>query len=159
MKIKSGIGFDAHKFEEGRELFIGGVKIDYELGLAGHSDADVLIHAIVDSIAGPALGKDIGNIFPDSDSAYKNIDSKILLKKTVDMIKSEGWEISNIDAEIIAQKPKMAKHIPMMRMVLADVIGIEVEDVTIKATTTEKMGFTGRGEGIAALSTALIIRK
>lgn len=156
MKIKSGIGFDAHKFEAGRDLYIGGVKIDYELGLAGHSDADVLIHAIVDSIVGPALGKDIGNIFPDNDMAYKNIDSKILLKKAVDMVRAEGWEISNVDAEIIAQKPKMAAHIPMMRMVLAEVISIEAEDVTIKATTTEKMGFTGRGEGIAALSVCII---
>ncbi len=158
MKIKTGIGFDAHRFKRGRRLVIGGVEIDYDLGLDGHSDADVLIHAIVDAIAGPSLGKDIGNIFPDTDDSYKDIDSKILLKKAAEMIRAAGYEISNIDAEIIAQKPKMAPHIPDMREILAQVLGMAAEDITIKATTTEKMGFTGRGEGIAAVATALVIR-
>jgi len=158
MKIKTGIGFDAHRFAAGRELFIGGVKIDFELGLEGHSDADVLIHAVVDALAGPALGRDIGNLFPDSDTAYKGIDSKILLAKTVDMIIEAGFEISNVDAEIIAQKPKMAPYIPRMRQVLSEIMKIDISDITIKATTTEKMGFTGRGEGIAALSVATLIK-
>jgi 2-C-methyl-D-erythritol 2,4-cyclodiphosphate synthase len=159
MKIKSGIGFDAHRFARGRRLVIGGVEIDYDLGLEGHSDADVLIHAIVDAIAGPALGRDIGNLFPDTDMAYKGIDSKLLLGKAVEMIRAAGFEISNVDAEIIAQKPKMAAHIPLMRGVLAGVMGMPEEDITIKATTTEKMGFTGREEGIAALATAIVIKE
>jgi len=159
MKIKSGIGIDAHRFARGRRLVIGGVEIDYDLGLDGHSDADVLIHAIVDAVAGPALGKDIGNLFPDTDIAYKGIDSKILLAKAVEMIRNNGYTISNVDAEIIAQKPKMAKHIPLMRETLAEILGIDAEDVTIKATTTEKMGFTGREEGIAALATAIVIKE
>jgi len=159
MKIKSGIGFDAHRFARGRKLVIGGVEIDFDLGLDGHSDADVLIHAIVDAVAGPALGKDIGNLFPDTDGAYKGIDSKILLAKAVEMIRLAEFEISNVDAEIIAQKPKMAPHIPLMRETIAGVMGLSVEDVTIKATTTEKMGFTGREEGIAALATAIIIKE
>lgn len=159
MKIKSGIGIDAHRFARGRRLVIGGVEIDYDLGLDGHSDADVLIHAIVDAVAGPALGKDIGNLFPDTDIAYKGIDSKILLAKAVEMIRNNGYTISNVDAEIIAQKPKMAKHIPLMRETLSEILGIDAEDVTIKATTTEKMGFTGREEGIAALATAIVIKE
>lgn len=159
MKIKSGIGFDAHRFAAGRKLIIGGVEIEHELGLDGHSDADVLIHAIVDAVAGPALGRDIGNLFPDTDKAYKDIDSKILLKKAVDEIRLAGYEISNVDAQIIAQKPKMAPHIPAMRKTLADVMGLEFDDITIKATTTEKMGFTGREEGIAALASALVFRR
>lgn len=158
MKIKSGIGFDAHRFKAGRDMIIGGVKIDAPYGLDGHSDADVLIHAIIDALVGPSLGKDIGNIFPDTEDKYKNIDSKILLKEAIQLIKDAGYEISNIDAQIIAQKPKMAKHIPEMRQVLAEIIGIDLEDITIKATTTEKMGFTGRGEGIASLATCLIIK-
>lgn len=159
MKIKTGIGFDAHRFKAGRKLIIGGIEIESEVGLDGHSDADVLIHAIVDAIAGPSLGKDIGNLFPDSDNKYKNIDSKILLKNAVKLIRKSGYEISNIDAEIIAQKPKMAKYIPEMREILAEVISIDFEDITIKATTTEKMGFTGRGEGIASLATATLIKE
>jgi 2-C-methyl-D-erythritol 2,4-cyclodiphosphate synthase len=158
MKIKSGIGFDAHRFKRGRKLVIGGVEIDHELVLDGHSDADVLTHAVIDALAGPALGRDIGNLFPDSDKEYKDIDSIILLRRTVDMIKKDGWQISNIDAEIIAQKPKMAPHIAGMREIFSIITGIPQEDITIKATTTEKMGFTGREEGIAALATAIIIR-
>lgn len=158
MKIKCGIGFDAHKFESNRKLIVGGVEIPYEFGLAGHSDADVLIHAIIDSIAGVSLGKDIGNLFPDTDMAYKNIDSKILLEKTCKLVAEKGYTISNIDAEIIAQKPKFAPYIQEMRQVISKVMDISIDDISIKATTTEKMGFTGRGEGIAAISSSLIIK-
>lgn len=158
MKIKTGIGFDAHRFKAGRPLFIGGVEIPSDIGLDGHSDADVLLHAIVDAIAGPALGKDIGSIYPDSDMKYKNIDSKILLADMVTLLEGTGFEISSVDAQIIAQKPKMAPYIPSMRRIIANILSIPEEDVTIKATTTEKMGFTGRGEGIAALAVATLIR-
>ncbi|MCA1926849.1 MAG: 2-C-methyl-D-erythritol 2,4-cyclodiphosphate synthase, partial [Calditerrivibrio sp.] len=149
MKIKTGIGFDAHKFSEDRKLFLGGIEIPYELGLLGHSDADVLIHAIIDSLLGPTLGKDIGQLYPDTDGKYKDIDSKILLKDTVELIKINGYSISNIDTQIIAEKPKLKDYILKMRQKLAEVIGIDIDDISIKATTTEKMGFTGRGEGIA----------
>jgi 2-C-methyl-D-erythritol 2,4-cyclodiphosphate synthase len=158
MKIKTGIGFDAHRFKADRDMIIGGVKIDAPYGLDGHSDADVLIHAVIDALAGPSLGRDIGNLFPDTDDKYKGIDSKILLKDAVKLIREAGYDISNIDAQIIAQKPKMAKYIPEMRKVLADIIGIDFDDITVKATTTEKMGFTGRGEGIAALATCTLVK-
>ena len=158
MKIKTGIGFDAHRFKAGRDLFIGGVQIDSEIGLDGHSDADVLIHAIVDALAGPALGKDIGSLFPDTSMEYKDIDSKILLKKTADIISEAGFQISSVDAEIIAQKPKMAPYIYEMRTTLAKIMNLHFDDITIKATTTEKMGFTGRGEGIAALAVATLVK-
>lgn len=158
MKIKCGIGFDAHKFESNRQLIVGGVEIPFEFGLAGHSDADVLIHAIIDSISGVALGKDIGNLFPDNDMAYKDIDSKILLEKTCKLIWDKGYSISNIDAEIIAQKPKFAPFIPKMRQIISKIMKIDIDDISIKATTTEKMGFTGRGEGVAAISSSLIIK-
>ncbi len=159
MKIKTGIGFDAHRFAENRKLVLGGIEIPYHLGLLGHSDADVLIHAIIDSIVGPALGKDIGNLFPDNDMKYKDIDSKILLKDAVSLVLSAGYEISNIDATIIAEKPKLKSFIPQMREKLASVININTEDITIKATTTEKMGFTGREEGIAAIAVSTLIKK
>ncbi len=158
MKIKSGIGFDVHAFAPGRRLIIGGVDIPHEKGLDGHSDADVLTHAITDALAGPALGKDIGNLFPDTDAVYKNADSLNLLGKAVSLIKQNGWAPGNIDAVIIAQTPKMAPHIPLMREKLAAVLDISVEDVTIKATTTEYLGFAGRKEGIAALAVATIYR-
>ncbi len=162
MKVKTGIGFDAHRFKGGRELYIGGIKIESDIGLDGHSDADVLIHAIIDALAGPTLGgKDIGNIFPpDTDQAYKNIDSKVLLRDALKLIEETGFEISSIDAEIIAQRPKMSPHIDKMRTTLSDILHIPpYEDITIKATTTEKMGFTGgRGEGIAALAVATVIK-
>lgn len=159
MNIKCGTGFDAHKFEPGRPLIIGGIEISYEKGLAGHSDADVLIHAIIDAIAGPSLGKDIGGLFPDTDEKYKNIDSKILLARTIEQMKEKGWKLGNVDAQIIAQEPKMATHIPKMRHIIAAIFSTDEENVTIKATTTEKMGFTGRKEGIAAMATALIVKE
>jgi len=159
MKIKTGIGFDAHRFKAGRDMIVGGVKIDVPYGLDGHSDADVLIHAIIDALAGPALGRDIGNLFPDNDAQYKNIDSKILLSEAVKLIADAGYVISNIDSEIIAQKPKMASFIPEMRKILSNIVKIDINDLTIKATTTEKMGFTGRGEGIAAIAIATLVKQ
>ena len=159
MKVKCGIGFDAHKFAPNRRLMLGGVEIPGEEGLDGHSDADVLIHAVIDSLSGPALHKDIGCLFPDTDAAYKGIDSKILLMKVCSFVRDAGYEISNTDAEIIAQKPKLSPYITEIRRVMAQTMGISEDDVSIKATTTEKMGFTGRKEGIAVIATSLIVRK
>ncbi|MCX8084118.1 MAG: 2-C-methyl-D-erythritol 2,4-cyclodiphosphate synthase [Calditerrivibrio sp.] len=158
MKIKTGVGFDAHRFVEDRKLILGGVEIPYKYGLLGHSDADVVIHAIVDAIVGPALGKDIGNLFPDSDDRYKGIDSKILLRESRKMVLDMGYKISNIDVTVIAEKPKLKDYIPLMRSVLSEVLVLDLDDITIKATTTEKMGFTGREEGIAALAVATIVK-
>ena len=159
IKIRSGIGFDAHTLIHGRQLIIGGVDIPFDRGLDGYSDADVLIHAIIDALVGPALGCDIGNIFQDTDPFYKNADSIKLLKTTVSLIRQRGWKPGNIDAVIIAQTPKMAPYIPSMRDNLSAAMEIPKEDVTIKATTTEYMGFTGREEGIAALATALLYQQ
>jgi 2-C-methyl-D-erythritol 2,4-cyclodiphosphate synthase len=159
MKIKMGIGFDAHRFGENRKLVLGGIEIPYEKGLLGHSDADVLVHAIIDALVGPTLGKDIGGLFPDTDEAFKDIDSCILLEQALQMIKDQGYIISNIDAEVIAEKPKLKNFIPHMCQKLAGILHLDVEDITIKATTTEKMGFTGREEGIASLAVATLIKK
>jgi 2-C-methyl-D-erythritol 2,4-cyclodiphosphate synthase len=158
MKIRTGTGFDAHRFKEGRRLIIGGVQIPHSKGLDGHSDADVLIHAIVDAIAGPVLHTDIGGLFPDTDKAYKDIDSRVLLREAVERIEKAGWRIMNIDAAIIAQKPKMASYIYDMRKNIAEDTRIDIDEVSVKATTTEKMGFTGREEGIAALVSALVLK-
>lgn len=157
MKIKIGLGYDVHQFAEGRDLWLGGIKIDHTKGLLGHSDADVLIHAICDALLGAASLRDIGYNFPDTDNAYKNIDSKILLKRTIDLVRSNGWELSNIDATVCAQEPKLNPHIENMRTCLASVLGVDVDDVSIKATTTEHLGFVGRKEGIAAYATALLV--
>ena len=135
---------------------MGGVKIPHSLGLLGHSDADVLIHAICDAILGAANMRDIGFHFPDTAGEYKDIDSKILLKKTVALVREKGYEIGNIDATICAERPKMNPHIPEMQRVLSEVMGIDIDDISIKATTTEKLGFTGREEGISAYAVALI---
>ncbi|MBR3531114.1 MAG: 2-C-methyl-D-erythritol 2,4-cyclodiphosphate synthase [Bacteroidaceae bacterium] len=156
MKIRIGLGFDVHKLVEGRDLWMGGVKIPYTLGLLGHSDADVLIHAICDAILGAANMRDIGFHFPDTAGEYKDIDSKILLRKTVELVRGKGYEIGNIDATICAERPKMNPHIPDMQRVLSEVMGIDIDDISIKATTTEKLGFTGREEGISAYAVALI---
>jgi len=158
MKIKTGIGIDAHRFCENRPLIVGGIKIDFEFGLLGHSDADVLIHAIIDSLVGPALGKDIGQIFPDNDDRFKNIDSKVLLKESVRLIKEKDYQISHVDAEIIGEKPKFKNYIPLMQETLAQTMEIDIDDITIKATTTEKMGFTGRGEGLAAIAVSTLVK-
>lgn len=157
IKYKIGLGYDVHQFAEGRDLWLGGIKIEHTKGLLGHSDADVLIHAICDALLGAASLRDIGYNFPDTDNAYKNIDSKILLKRTIDLVRSKGWEISNIDSTICAQEPKLNPHIEDMRACLASVLGVDVDDVSIKATTTEHLGFVGRKEGIAAYAVALIV--
>ncbi len=157
-EVRSGIGLDVHAFVENRPLVIGGVKIDYPLGLAGHSDADVLIHAVIDALLGAAGLGDIGRHFPDTDEKYRGISSVILLERTRDMIIQAGWRIGNIDATIIAQKPKFAPYMEEIEGKLASTLAIEEERVNIKATTTEKLGFTGRGEGIAALATASLRR-
>ncbi len=158
MKIKVGIGFDVHDFIENRPLIIGGVTIPYHLGLNGHSDADVLIHSIIDSIVGVTLCKDIGSIFPDNDQQYKNIDSKILLEKSYSLLTEAGYTISNIDSTIIAQLPKLSPYIYEMREGIAKILQLDIDDVTIKATTTEHLGFVGRKEGIASISVALLTK-
>lgn len=154
--MRVGMGYDVHKLTEGRKLILGGVEIPYEKGLLGHSDADVLIHAIMDALLGAAALGDIGSHFPDSDPAYEGISSILLLKKVGDILKKEGYSIGNIDAIIIAQKPKMAPYIPRMRQNMADALGIEPGCISIKATTEEGLGFTGRGEGIASQAICLI---
>lgn len=156
MKIRVGFGFDVHRLIEGRELWLGGIKLEHELGLLGHSDADVLIHAICDALLGAANMRDIGYHFPDNAGEFKNIDSKILLAKTVELIAEKGYRVGNIDATVCAERPKLKNRIPEMQEVLAKVMGVEADDVSIKATTTEKLGFTGREEGISAYATVLI---
>ncbi len=156
MKIRTGFGFDVHRLVEGRELWLGGICIPHNMGLLGHSDADVLIHAICDALLGAANMRDIGFHFPDTAEEYAHIDSKILLRKTVSLIATKGYTIENIDATICAERPKLKDYIPRMQEILAQVININVEDISIKATTTEKLGFTGREEGIAAYAAVLI---
>ena len=156
MKIRVGLGYDVHQLVEGRELWLGGIKIDHRLGLLGHSDADVLIHAICDALLGAANMRDIGYHFPDTAASTLDIDSKILLRKTIDLIAGKGYRVGNIDVTVCAERPKLNSHIPDMKDCLAKVMGIEVEDVSIKATTTEKLGFTGREEGISAYAVVLI---
>ena len=157
--MRIGHGFDVHAFAEGRRLVIGGVYIPHDRGLLGHSDADVLIHAICDALLGAAALGDIGRHFPDSDPRYKGIDSRELLRHVAGLLDARGWRVGNVDATIIAQAPRMAPHIPAMREHLAADLGISVEALNVKATTTEKLGFTGRGEGIAAESVCLIQAK
>lgn len=156
MKIRVGFGFDVHQLVEGRDLWLGGVKLQHTKGLLGHSDADVLIHAICDALLGAANMRDIGYHFPDNAPEYKNIDSKLLLKRVVELISTKGYRVGNIDATVCAEQPKLNSHIPVMQQVLAALMGVEVDDVSIKATTTEKLGFTGREEGISAYATVLI---
>jgi 2-C-methyl-D-erythritol 2,4-cyclodiphosphate synthase len=156
--FRCGIGFDAHEFVEGRRLVLGGIEIEYPLGLAGHSDADVLIHAIIDALLGAAGLGDIGSHFPDSDEIYKDISSVILLETTRDKLIEKGWKISNIDATIIAQQPKLSGYIDEMRSKLSAALKVERERVNIKATTTEKMGFTGREEGVAAVAATALYK-
>ena len=159
IKFKIGMGFDVHQLVEGRELWLGGVRIPHELGLLGHSDADVLIHAICDAILGAANMRDIGYHFPDNDNSFKNIDSKILLRKTVELVRQKGYEIGNIDATVCAQRPKLNPHIPAMQATLAETMSVSPDDISIKATTTEHLGFTGREEGISAYAVALLTTK
>ena len=156
--IRVGHGFDVHAFAENRRLIIGGVDIPYDLGLAGHSDADVLLHAICDALLGAAGLGDIGRHFPDTDMAFAGIDSRILLRRVAEQLRERGWRVGNVDATLIAQAPKMAPHIARMTAHIADDLGIALDRVNVKATTTEKLGFTGRGEGIAAEAVCLIVR-
>lgn len=156
MKIRVGFGFDVHQLVPNRELWLGGIQFEHELGLLGHSDADVLIHAICDALLGAANMRDIGFHFPDNAGEFKNIDSKILLAKTVDLIDTKGYQVGNVDATVCAERPKLKARIPEMQEVLAKLMKVDVDDVSIKATTTEKLGFTGREEGISAYATVLI---
>lgn len=156
MKIRVGYGYDVHRLVENRDLWLGGIKIDFEFGLLGHSDADVLIHAICDAMLGAANLRDIGYHFPDNSEKYHNIDSKLLLRETTRLIAEKGWEVGNIDATVCAERPKLNPHIPAMKACLAPLIGIYEDDISIKATTTEKLGFTGRMEGISASAVVLI---
>lgn len=156
MKIRVGFGYDVHRLVEDRELWLGGLKLNHEKGLLGHSDADVLIHSICDALLGAANMRDIGFHFPDSSSDYKDIDSKILLRRTIELIATKGYTVSNVDATVCAERPKLNPYIPDMCIALAKVMNIDADDISIKATTTEKLGFTGREEGIASYATVLI---
>ena len=159
MKIRTGIGYDVHQLKEGLPLWLGGIRVEHTKGLVGHSDADVLIHAICDALLGAAALGDIGQHFPDSDPAYKGIDSKVLLKNVCNLLNEKGYAIGNVDAILCMQKPKVASYIPLMRQTLAEVMGIDVDDVSVKATTTEHLGFEGRVEGISAIANVLITRQ
>jgi 2-C-methyl-D-erythritol 2,4-cyclodiphosphate synthase len=158
MAIRMGIGYDVHGFAEGRPLMVGGISIPHSRGLAGHSDADVLIHAIVDALLGAAALGDIGSHFPSSDPRWKDAPSSAFLTYTRDLLAARGWHVGNIDAVIVAERPKMAPHIPAMRAELARQLAIEVEQISVKATTTDGLGFTGREEGIGCCAVALIER-
>jgi 2-C-methyl-D-erythritol 2,4-cyclodiphosphate synthase len=158
MNLRIGQGIDFHQLVEGRELWIGGVKIDHSKGALGHSDADVLLHAVCDALLGAACLGDIGTHFPDTDAQYKNIDSKILLQQTVDLIKKEGYAIVNIDSTLCLQKPKIKPYVPQMQSTIAMICGLATHDVSIKATTTETMGFVGREEGLVAYASVLLQR-
>ena len=154
--IRVGHGYDVHRFAENRDLFLGGVKIDYEMGLLGHSDADVLTHAVMDSMLGAAALGDIGKIFPDNDPKYKGADSIKLLEAVTQRIVQAGYTVSNIDVTVIAQAPKLSPYIDKMREILANAIGTDISNVSIKATTEEGLGFTGEGKGIAAHAVCLL---
>ena len=154
--IRVGMGYDVHQLVPNRELWMGGIKLEHTLGLLGHSDADVLIHAICDAILGAANMRDIGYHFPDTSKETEGMDSKIILKKTIELIATKGYHLVNIDATICAERPKMNPHIPAMQQCMAQVIGCDSDCISIKATTTEKLGFTGREEGISAYAVALI---
>ncbi|MBR6179621.1 MAG: 2-C-methyl-D-erythritol 2,4-cyclodiphosphate synthase [Prevotella sp.] len=158
MNIRVGFGYDVHQLVEGRALWMGGVRIDHRLGLLGHSDADVLIHAICDALLGAANMRDIGYHFPDNSDDTLDMDSKIILKEVVALIATKGYRVGNIDATVCAEQPKLNPHIPAMQQCMAEVMGISPDDISIKATTTEKLGFTGRQEGISAYAVVLIER-
>ena len=156
MDFRVGNGYDVHQLAEGLPLVLGGVKVPHTKGCVAHSDGDVLIHALCDALLGALALGDIGQHFPDTSDAYKGIDSKLLLERVVAMIRDRGWEIVNVDGTLLAQKPKIAPFVPQMRQTLADVMGIPVDAVSVKATTTERLGFVGREEGIAACATCLL---
>ncbi len=159
MNIRIGQGFDVHQFAEGRPLIIGGIEIPYHVGLLGHSDADVLLHTISDALLGAVAKGDIGKHFPDTAQEFKDADSAELLKQVWNMVKADGYELSNVDCTIIAQKPKMAPYIEAMRERIAALLEVNISQVNVKATTTEKLGFTGREEGIAAQAAVLVYQK
>lgn len=156
MKIRVGYGYDVHRLADNRDFWMGGVKIDHSLGLLGHSDADVLIHAICDAVLGAANMRDIGFHFPDTDPKYKGADSKVLLQRTIELIASKGFRVGNIDCTVCAERPKLNPHVEAMRQCLASLIQVDEDAISIKATTSERMGFVGREEGIAAYCVALI---
>lgn len=156
--IRIGMGYDVHRLAEGYDLWLGGIKIEHTMGLVGHSDADVLIHAICDALLGAANMRDIGYHFPDTADETDGIDSKILLRRTIVLIASKGYTVQNIDATICAEKPKINPYVPQMRACLAEVIGTDEDNISIKATTTEHLGFTGRQEGMSAYAVALIAK-
>jgi 2-C-methyl-D-erythritol 2,4-cyclodiphosphate synthase len=158
MKIRTGIGFDVHELKLNQKFFLGGIEIEHYKGSVGHSDGDTLIHAICDALLGAANLRDIGFHFPDTNQELKNIDSKILLRKTVELLYEKNWKISNIDSIIVLQKPKIKDYIPKMKEILAQTMKIDFEDISIKATTTEKLGFQGKEKGISAYATVLIIK-
>jgi|SRR5690554_803632 len=158
-KFRIGYGYDVHKFQEGRKLILGGLQIPYLRGLAGHSDADVLLHAITDALLGALALGDIGKHFPDTDPAYKDVNSRVLLRDVYKLVLQKGYELGNLDATLVAQEPKMAPHINDMRKLIAQDLNVNLEDVSVKATTSEWLGFTGRKEGISASAVVLLYKK
>ena len=156
--LRIGHGYDVHRLVEGRPLILGGVTVPYERGLLGHSDADVLAHAVMDALLGAAALGDIGKLFPDSDAAYAGADSIALLERVTALLRERGWQVGNVDATVVAQAPRLAPYIPEMRRRLAEAMGLDVDCVSVKATTEERLGFTGSGEGMAAHAVALIER-
>ncbi|NLX80549.1 MAG: 2-C-methyl-D-erythritol 2,4-cyclodiphosphate synthase [Proteiniphilum sp.] len=159
MNFRVGFGYDMHRLVEGRDLWLGGIKINHEKGLYGHSDADVLIHTICDALLGAANLRDIGFHFPDTADEYHDVDSKILLKQVMGLLRGKGYEIFNIDSTICAESPKLNPHIPAMQRTLSEVMDIDIDSISIKATTSEKMGFVGREEGITAYAVVLIYKQ
>ena len=157
-KLRVGHGYDVHRLVEGRALILGGVTVPFDRGLLGHSDADVLTHAVMDALLGAAALGDIGKLFPDSDAAYAGADSIALLRRVTALLREHGWQVGNVDATVVAQTPKLAPYIPDMRRRLAEAMGLDVDCVSVKATTEERLGFTGSGEGMAAHAVALIER-
>lgn len=156
--FRIGMGYDVHKLVEGRDLYLGGIKIEHSLGLLGHSDADVLIHAICDALLGAANMRDIGYHFPDTANETLDMDSKVILRKTIELLATKGYRVGNIDATVCAERPKINPHIPAMSECLANIIGCDIDAVSIKATTSERMGFVGREEGMAAYAVCLIVK-
>lgn len=157
-KLRIGHGYDVHRLVEGRALILGGVTVPFDRGLLGHSDADVLTHAVMDALLGAAALGDIGKLFPDSDAAYAGADSIALLERVTALLREHGWQVGNVDATVVAQTPKLAPYVPEMRRRLAEAMGLDVDCVSVKATTEERLGFTGSGEGMAAHAVALIER-
>ena len=156
MKIRVGFGYDVHRFQAGRELWLGGIRLQHSHGLLGHSDADVLLHAVCDALLGAANLRDIGHHFPDTAAETLNMDSKVILRQTVGLLARKGYRVGNIDATVCAEHPRLNPHIPAMCRCMADIIGTDIDNISIKATTTERLGFVGRQEGMAAYATVLI---